>query len=159
MANPVGWPPRPHSSTRSIRFYQFCATTTSLFSDNAYLFASGGANSANTFSPLPNPGSAQTVDAGTLMAVSPTTVVPSISGTGRADRNPQDASLPPVAMVWSMGIRIANDGAVDIEYSFDGTNVHGRVKAGEVATYFRRHEAGIAVRTTGASSAVRIEAW
>jgi hypothetical protein len=158
MANPAGWPPRPHSSLRSIRFY-VNGTSTALFSDNAYLFASGAAGSANTYVPLPNPGTKQTVDGVTQVASSPTTVVPAISGTGRVDINPQDGSLPPVPMVWSMGMRICNDGTGDLEYSFDGTNVHGRLKANEIATFNRRHEAGVAVRGNGATPAFRIEAW
>jgi hypothetical protein len=160
MANPAGWPPRPHSSIRSIRFY-VTASATSLFSDNAFLFASGGAGSANTYTPLPNPGTANTtVIAAQVEPTGTTVVVPSISGTGRADINPQDGSLPPVPMIWSMGIRICNDGTGDLEYSFDGTNIHGRLKQGEIASYPRRHEAGISIRGVAAATPTfRVEAW
>jgi hypothetical protein len=158
MANPAGWPPRPHSSIRSIRFY-VNGTSTALFSDNAFLFATGAGGSADTYTALPNPGTKQTTTDSSGNLTSAPVVVPSIAGTGRADINPQDGSLPPVAMVWSMGIRVVNDGTGDLEISFDGTNVHGRLKAGEIANYSRRHEAGIAVRGNGGTPTFKIEAW
>lgn len=157
MALPAAWPPRPHSSLKSLRFY-VTGVSTANFSDNAYMFASGGSGSANTFTPLPSISPAQTISG--VTATSPTVVVPSIAGTGRADINPNDGSLPPLPQVWSMGIRICNDGVGDMEYSFDGTNVHGRVKASEVANFYRRHEAGICWRGVGgATPTVRVEAY
>ena len=159
MTLPAGWPPRPASGTRSIRFYQKIATTTGNFSDNAYLFAAG--TGANPYTPLPYvaPGSTAPVSIGT----------PPI-GSGRdAHDSGADPALgtaepaSPVAMIWSRCIIIVNNfsGATDLELSFDGTNVHGYVKAGEVREYFDRIEAGIAVRFPGGggAGAVAIEAW
>jgi hypothetical protein len=61
-------------------------------------------------------------------------------------------------MIWSCSIRICNDGGGDLEYSFDGTNVAGKVTATDVEVIYRdRYEAGICVR--GAGAAFRIEAW
>lgn len=51
MALPVGWPPRPASSLRSIRFFT-SGTTTGAFSDNAFLFKDGAG--ANTLVPTPD---------------------------------------------------------------------------------------------------------
>jgi len=44
-----------------------------------------------------------------------------------------------------------------VEISFDGTNVHGYIPAGEVTTYRNRYEGGIAVRGVGAT--FYVEAW
>lgn len=57
---------------------------------------------------------------------------------------------------WSQGIRITAV-AADVEYSFDGTNVHGIVLAGTSSDYWERHEGGIAVR--GVGSTFHVEAW
>ena len=57
---------------------------------------------------------------------------------------------------WSNNIRIKATG-VDVEFSFDGTNVHGKVTAGTEVIYNERHEGGIAVRGNGAT--FLIEAW
>ncbi len=46
---PEGWPPRPASGRRSIRFYQAATTATADFADSAYLFVDG--ITANTFKP------------------------------------------------------------------------------------------------------------
>ena len=67
-----GWPPRPPSGTRSIRFYA-TGTGTANFSDNAFLFIDG--TNANPFVPLPvvPPGSTAPVALGSFPV-----------GTGRA---------------------------------------------------------------------------
>jgi hypothetical protein len=67
------------------------------------------------------------------------------------------ASDPP--MVWSGNIRICNDGAADLEFSFDGVAVHGRIKPNEAFVYRNRYEAGISVRGAGGSTTYRVEAW
>ncbi len=86
-------------------------------------------------------------------------------GTGRdahdadyAPAVPAGSNAPPVAMIWAYCIRIFNDGGSDLEFTFDGTNVQGVVKAGKFAEYLGRHEAGVAVRGAGGTS-FRIEAW
>lgn len=55
-------------------------------------------------------------------------------------------------------IIVRNLGAVDIIFSFDGTNTHGRVKAGQEQRYKRR-ELGMVVKSTGANSDYEVECW
>lgn len=50
MPFPTGWPPRPATTNRSIRFY-VAGTLTADYADNAYLFIDGA--NANTFVPIP----------------------------------------------------------------------------------------------------------
>ena len=73
---------------------------------------------------------------------------------------PEDDALPMASrrQGWSRGIRIqVSDTAGDsLEYSFDGTNVHGHLDPGESDVYFERTEGGIAVRGVGT---FWIEAW
>lgn len=154
MAFPAGWPPRPSSGLRSIRFYA-TGTATAVFSDNGFLFASG--LGANTFQPTPYvpPGGERTqAELGRT-----DTQAGSPMGAGRAnqDSNP-DPKLnippPPVAMIWSCGIRVYC--AADCDISFDGTNIHGKVLAGTTATFFQRYEAGISIKGSGV---FHIEAW
>lgn len=162
MAFPVGWPPRPASATRSIRFYASAAATAN-FSDRAYLFSTGAG--VNTITPLPyvRPGSTAPVSVGdTLSGGSP-------MGTGQAiqDVAPRTHENPPATqeavvtpMVWSSSIRIVNDGAGDLEVSFDGTNVHSYIPAGREVLFLNRHEAGVAVRGVAAATPTfHIEAW
>jgi len=157
MAFPTeGWPPRVPSGRRSIRFYQ-ASTATGNFSDNAYLFVDG--LGANPFNPLPVvlPGSSAPV------AIGDTATPGSPMGSGRAavDAN---RSLPdvsgaqgqPKAAIWSQAIRVVNTSAADLEFSFDGTNVHGKVGAGKEVIYRERYEAGICVRGNGT---FWVEAW
>lgn len=67
----------------------------------------------------------------------------------------------PPADAYSVGIIIANDSTpgtgADLQYSFDGTNVAGVVKAGELHAYDYRHEAGICFQ--GAGAIFRVIAW
>ncbi len=87
------------------------------------------------------------------------------SATVNNPLNPTGTGLSPLPTpiapaIWSGNIRVCNDGEGDIEFSFDGINVHGRLKAGEVFQYRNRYESGMAVRGyDGATSAFRIEAW
>lgn len=67
-----------------------------------------------------------------------------------------DPATPSVAeQGWSYSIRITVTGG-DLEFSFDGTNVHGKVLSGQSCVYEKRHEGGIAVRGTGT---FYVEAW
>lgn len=155
MAFPAGWPPRPPSGIRSLRFF-VTDTATALFSDKAYIFAAQ--TGASTIVPMPfvAPGSTAQVKIGDYQTPG------SPQGGGR-DPNDANITLPsadqavPVPMAWSGNMRICNDGAPALEYSFDGINVQGKLLAGEKFEYYTRHEAGIAVR--GAGAVYRIEAW
>ena len=150
MPLPAGWPPRPASSVRSIRFY-VTAAATAAFADNAYLFASGAG--ANTFLPTPYvPAGGETTQA--VLGVPPMGAGRDSHDVGFDPRVPQVP--PPVAQIWSGGIRVTASGA-DIEISFDGTNVHGLIKSGTSAVYYKRYEAGIAFR--GAGGTAYVEAW
>lgn len=142
MPFPASWPPRVASGVRSLRFY-VTDTATADFADKAYMFAEQA--SANVYTALPTiaPGSKTTVN------------VPGVAGTGLA--TPTTAGVSgPLAQIWSGNIRITVTG-VNLEISFDGTNIHGLVKAGDSVIYRQRHESGIAVRGNGA--VYTIEAW
>jgi hypothetical protein len=160
MAFPKGWPPSPASGLRSIRFY-ISGTTTGDFADNAFLFSQGTA--ANTFKPTPfvPPGGEKVLaKVGTL-----TDGGGSPMGGGMDAHDANIAAVPseqavPETMIWAHTLRISNDGAADIQFSFDGTTVHGVVKADEKIIYPHRYEAGVAVRNQAAGAiAFRIEAW
>lgn len=75
--------------------------------------------------------------------------------------HPADDAVPEMAkrrQAWSKGMKIhlAPTAGNWLEYTFDGTNVHGYLNAGEYDIYFERHEGGIAVRGVGE---FWIEAW
>ena len=57
--------------------------------------------------------------------------------------------------VWCKSIRIEASGG-DIDFSFDGTTVHGTVADGTSKVYWDRTEAGVAVKGAGT---FYIEAW
>jgi len=137
MAFPTGWPPRVPSGIRNIRFFQLGATGGG-FDANAYLFIDGVG--ANPHTPLP------TVRAGEDVST------PDYSGPHNVDSLPAgtgEQGDDPKAMLWAQNIIVHNDGTTDLEVSFDGTNVHGIVPAGEERNYYDRREAGIAVRGGG----------
>jgi len=67
--------------------------------------------------------------------------------------DPADPAVPEQG--WSYTIQITATTA-NIEFSFDGTNVHGIVLAGKTNQYQKRHEGGIAVRGSGT---FYVEAW
>jgi hypothetical protein len=163
MPFPAGWPPRVASGRHSLRFYA-TGTATAAFADSAFLFADQAG--ANPFTPLPYvpPG-------GEPGKSGPTVLPPTPSGTGQ-DAHDVNTSISfdtiaapvqqevPHKMMWSFGIIVANDspsGGPDLEYSIDGTNVAGLVKAGELHAYDYRHEAGICFRGLGA--VFRCIAW
>lgn len=142
MAFPATWPPRRPSGTKSLRFY-VTDTATANFVDKAYMFAEQ--TTANPHVPLPNvvPGSNTAVD------------VSNEAGTGLATPSSAGAAGP-LAQIWAGNIRISVATA-DLEFSFDGVTVQGKVLAGESVIYRQRFESGIAVR--GAGAVYRIEAW
>jgi hypothetical protein len=141
MPFPEGWPPRTGSGRKSIRFYQ-TGTATADFADNGYLFVDG--TGANTYIPLPvvPPGSSAAVDVS----------APPI-GTGENDVG------APKAMIFANTISIHNTGGTNaLEFSFDGTDVHGTVPANTHRIYRNRLEAGIAIRSASGTTFV-VEAW
>jgi len=156
MALPTGWPPRVCSGRRSIRFYKTGAAS-GVFADNAFLFSDDA--TANTFTPLPVVKAGDVTPPGTPPGTTPgtiTTLPPVPSGTGQQPGKDPDYKQEVHPMIWAQTIRIQAVGG-DLEFSFDGNNVHGIVLAGKEATYRMRFEAGIAVR--GAATAFYIEAW
>jgi hypothetical protein len=141
---------------RSIRFFA-TGTATADYKDSAWVFSDAP---ANPFTPTPfvGPGAeTQVVNVGDQTS-SPSSPM----GTGRdpRDANP-NFTIPsqpqPYPATWCSAMRIRNDGGGDLTFSFDGTNDHGVVKAGENFLYWNRFEAGICVK--GAGVAFRIEAW
>ena len=61
----------------------------------------------------------------------------------------------------SSELKLTNDGAGDIQYSFDGVNIHGEVRTGESLQTNKRREYSIFIRIKPASvaSAFRLEVW
>lgn len=159
MPFPTGWPPRPSSSVRSIRFF-VSGTATANWSDNAYLFIDDPA--ANTFQPTPVV-PAGSSGPGVTAKVGDTAIPGSPMGAG-ASTVPPGEPAPVKAQIWSNTIRICNDGGADLEFSFAVTSdmgpgaspVQGVLKPNETVVYRNRFEAGIALR---GSSAFRVEAW
>lgn len=147
MPFPDGWPPRVGSGRASIRFYT-TGTATADFADNGFLFIDGVG--ANPYTPLPVvlPGD----DVSRYPKPPATVVPPNPAGTGEND------SGSPKAMIWSDSILIANTGGNPLEFSFEGTNVHGVVPAGETVIYTSRSESGIAIRSA-LGTTFRVEAW
>jgi len=152
MAFPVGWPPRQSPTVRPVRFF-VSDTSAAGFADKAWLFgtdAAGQPTQASNTTPMPYvaPGSTATVSMGNTPV-----------GGGRSAED-----VAPVPMRYPSTIRITNDSIVagdSLQFSFDGTNVHGEVRNGESVTYRDRQEAGICIRTTPTKGncAFRLEAW
>jgi len=151
----TGFPPRASSGTRSIRFYLTDTTAGTAFTDtgNSFLFAA--ATGANPFTALPR---VTVGENGSFDAIAaPNTPW----GGGENDLS----GTPPTtvssdATIWSYGIYIKNTGATyDLEFSFDGTNVHGRIAPGESRIFYNRIEAGIAVRGVSDNTTYIVEAW
>jgi len=59
----------------------------------------------------------------------------------------------------SQGMIYANDGGSDIEFSWDGIQVNGVVKPGEVLTFDNRHKLKTYIRGTVGGEAYRFWAW
>lgn len=145
MAFPDAWPPRVATSVRSIRFFT-SGTATANFSDRAFMFL----DASNVMTPMPYvpPGGGP----------SGTNFVAPITPTGTGSQSvSMGITTTAKPQLWSGNIRVCNDGGAPLEFSFDGTAIHGRVLPGEQLSYRNRYEAGIAVR--GAGVAFRIEAW
>jgi len=144
MAFPAGWSTRRMPDRRSLRFYK-TGSTTANFEDNAYLF-SGNAD-AIPFVPTPvvRPGSTEVVNLDG----------PTPYGTGTAN------APTTVPMLWCSALSIINaSDTYDLEVSFDGTNVHGVVLAGERMTYRDRYEAQVSLRGVGGATVeFHVEAW
>lgn len=160
MAFPAGWPPRPSSGRRSIRFF-VSGTATANWSDNAYLFIDDAG--ANTFQPMPyvKPGD---VSAQAKVGDRNTPGSPMGAGSDPSGVLPGDTLGVQKALIWAATIRICNDGAVDLQVSYAApddlsTLIQGIVKAGEELVYRHRYEAGIALRAPGGACAFRVEAW
>ena len=135
MAYPQSWPPQQSSGKRSIRFFT-SGTSSSDWTDNGFMF--GEQPGASNMAPVP------TFNYGTHDTV---TIPP----------NPQGPTSATMDQVWCGNIRICNDSTtVPLEFTFDGTNIHGRLLKGEQIIYRDRWESGVAVRGGGA---FRIEAW
>jgi len=98
------------------------------------------AHPANPYAPLP-----------VITSGVPTVVPPVPFGTGVATGG------TPAPMIWAQTFRICNDGGGTLEYSYDGTNVHGKLLATQQIIARCRSEAGIALRGLGA--VYRVEAW
>lgn len=163
MTFPVGWPPRIASANCSLRFY-VRAVATANFADRAYLFSQGVG--ANVHVPLPyvRPGSTDPVAIGDVVVGSP----PPGGGQSLYDVAPPQHQNPPATqqavptpMLWSGGgIRVTNLGSGDLEFSFDGVNVHGRLLEDVDMLYTGRIEAGIAVRgVLGTTPTFQVEAY
>lgn len=62
--------------------------------------------------------------------------------------------------IWAHSILIRNLGAGSLEFSFDGTNVHGKVLTLTERLFRFRYEAGISIRGVGgATPGFEVEAW
>lgn len=141
MAFPQGWPPVPPSGRRSFRVFT-SGNATGNYSDNAFLFHLLGSNVEPV--PVVKPGQPNSTegDYGTANINQKTVVPPTPQGFND--------------YIYPATIRVYNDGSSELRISFDGTNDHGAVKAGEMGYYRNRYEGGIAVKGSGA---FRIEAW
>lgn len=91
MAFPAGWPPRPATGTRSLRFYKGLTAATANFSDNAYLFSDGVGASTIRPTPYVAPGDTSAVHVGELSATLSVGTQPGGSPAG-GGRDPRDAA-------------------------------------------------------------------
>lgn len=161
MPLPPGWIadaglPLP-SGRRSLRFFKTAAATAN-FADSAYNFAVPGSGSGTDAS-LQVPPSVKVEAGDERGSGSPASGTVSTPMGGQRDVAPASQAAP-VTTQAAYAIRICNDGAGALEYSFNGTDVHGLIKANEQPVYLQRYEPGIAVRgVAGATPTFRIEAW
>lgn len=161
MPFPPGWDaaagrglPLP-SGVRSMRFFA-SGNTTANFADAAWNFAVSPAGGADRSMMIPT---APRVDPGDEVA-SGAPVTPVVSSPIGGQTTAPALQYTPVTTQAAYAIRIHNDGAASIEFSFDGITVHGVVRTGEKLEYRRRFETGIALRGAGGVAvAFRVEAW
>ena len=165
MAFVAGFPARQPSGQTSIRVYISNTTAGTGFNDTGNSFVFIDQAGANPYTPLP------VVEAGDTAAGPSgvkTVIPPNPAGTG--ENYLTDDPAKPVgqgeltqpsakAYIWADTIRIENTGANPLEFSFDGTNVHGIVAAGEYKVYGGRREAAISVRGPSGNTDFIIEAW
>lgn len=158
MPLPPGWVtnqglPLP-SGRRSLRFF-VAGNTTANFADNAWNFAVAPvAGNALTIPPSVKVSPGAEVASG----AAPSAVASTPMG-GQRNVAPA-AQAAPVTTQGTYGIRVSNDGATAIEFSFDGANVHGVVLPNSEETFLNRIEAGISVREPGGGTvAFRVFAW
>lgn len=149
MALPVGWPPKPNASHRSIRVY-IAGTATADWTDNAYLFAQVAGASTTSPSPVVPAGAERQV-----VAVQ--------SQMGGQSGSPA-AQATPVTSLTSQHIRVKNDGANPLDVSFDASaaavgNLAAHLLPGEERLWNFRYESGIALRAPAGNTAFRVEAW
>ena len=158
----MAFPVRPATGVRSFRAFAEGTTTTD-FADHAIDFAEcAGANTLHH--PVVARPDTRTV-LGTTTTGSSTpqgarvTPIPSAANLSL----PRAEQAPAAPAITCAQLRICNDGSPGdgrLEFSFDGTNIHGVVLPGEVATYRNRYEGGIAVRHSGGAAVpFRVEAW
>lgn len=159
MAVPANFPLRPASHRRSLRVY-LAGTTTNDFAATGILFKDPLHPDWDPRDPMPN----VAIGDRTAVVQVGTNLTPGspMGGGTPAYPNPvapgTPASAVPVPMAYAGSIAITNNGASPIEFSFDGTNVHGIVPAGARREYRDRFEAGVALRSA-APSAFVVEAW
>lgn len=159
MAFPSGWGAkgiRLATEGQNLRFYQE-GNTTNAFSGNAFAFIDGA-----NYTPLvaSTPGSESPVIRGSSVKggvpIGGGETNPASPSRFLASGEPQKTA--PTA--WSRVIKVSNLGAVDLQVSFDGVNIHDIIAAGTSETYRERHEGGISVRHVGGvATAFRIKAW
>lgn len=153
MPFPTGWPSTNPSGIRSARIF-FEDTATANFEDMAILFI----DLANSVVATP------VLRAGDERAVVAIGQAPFGGGVAVRDERQLGGAVPstgiPKAKLFSGSLWISNDsagGGATLEFSFDGTNVHGKLLPGESRTYRNRYESGIAFR--GAGAVFRVEGW
>lgn len=165
-----GWPPPSPSNIRSHRIF-LQGNVSGLYDDNWYLFADVAG--AHTLLPQPpvKPGGdfnatptvfGQFGDDDTVPTIpsSPSGPTlqpdPAITAYLSMGTGPADQQLAPKFALFTGSLRIFNDGTAgadsDLEFSFDGANLHGVVKAGESLYYEHRYEAGITLRHAGVAA-------
>ena len=170
----TGFPARQPSGQTSIRVYISDTTAGADFTDTGNSFVFIDQPGANPYTPLPVVQPGDDVSKRGVDASAKRVIPPNPAGTGE-NYLTHDNSLPVVdsggrgtghltqpsdkAYIWSDAIRIENTGANPLEISFNGTDVHGIVAAGEVKEYYSRREAAIAVRGPTGNTSFIIEAW
>lgn len=160
MAFPAGWPPRPATGVRSIRFFA-TGNTSNNFSDAAFLF--GDTSPKSQVDPVPVATPRDSAAFGSDQRPS--------SPAGFSNTSAKGTSTPQTKVVpyrHASNIWIFNDGVKDLTFTFDeatdigaGAGIHGVVKAGKDMLFRDRYEAGIALKSAvdNNATAYRVFAW